>query len=145
MLTHLVNLLLRLALDPPILITPQLPLVSPPERQAHQRVNTHGKHQHPDRRAVPRDVSRRMSCVIQKGSRNTSSVTDGDENTRCKSTLAVTWLVDSDPSHAAARTSPETGGHEEAADEGHGHGAVREEQRVADDHDESARDTSTLR
>ena len=141
MLSHLVDLLLGLALHSPVLETCELPLVLALEVEIQGAVNAHGKQKHADGGAVTGNVSRCGGGVVQEGRRDTRRVPDGDEDTTSEGTLAVTGLIDGNPGHSRTRTGPQTGRDEETADELLRGAAGCKQQSIANNHNGSTSNT----
>ena len=140
MLSHLLNLLLGLALDAPVLLAGELALVLVPHVEEQGSVDAHGEDEHAYGGAVAGNVAGAVVVAVEERGGHAGGVSDGDEDTAGKGSLPVARLVDGDPGHAGAGAGPEAGGDEEAADEAHGDGAVGEQEGVADNHDGGAAD-----
>ena len=140
-LAHLINLLLSLALHSPVLLPGKLSLVKTPKVKIDSSVDAHSEGQHADGSTVSGAVVRLIGVAEEERGGNTSRVSDGDKDTTGERSLAVSGLVDSDPSHTGSRSSPKTDGDNEAASETHGLVVVDDEQDVAEHHDESSTDT----
>lgn len=140
-LAHLSNLLLSLAFHSPVLLTRELSLVETPEVKVNSCVNAYGKEKHADGGSISGAVVRLICFAEEERSSNTSRVSNGDKDTTGKGALAVSGLVDGDPSHTRSRSSPETNGDDEATGETHGLVVVGYEEDVAEHHDESSTDT----
>ncbi|KAK6851389.1 hypothetical protein PG995_012511 [Apiospora arundinis] len=140
-LAHLADLLLRLALDAPILLSGQLTLVQGLEVQPDDRVDRDGEHQHGDGCAVPGAVMRLVIVAEQERGRDPSRVANGDEDAAGEGALAVARLVDRDPGHAGSGTRPQADGDKEGSCEAQADTVVGDQETVAQDHDEAAADT----
>lgn len=139
-LAELSNLLLSLALHAPVLLTRKLSLVKTLEVEVDGSVNADRKDKHANRGTVAGTVMGLVFVAEQERGGNTSGVSNGNEDTTSEGTLAISWLIDSDPSHTRSRAGPKTNSNNEASSIAHSSALVGNQKNVADYHSQTSSD-----